>query len=244
MKWLGRMNKFSVIVADCPWKMKDDLKFSETKRGASINYDTISTDELCKLKVNELADSDGCVLALWVLGSMLKDGMRVMESWGFQQKSCFVWNKVVKDPFKGGKETNLNNITTVGMGWLFRQSHELCLIGILGKGIYKQLQNKSQRSVSFDPNFGHSVKPDTLQNRLEQMFPFALENGKCLEIFARRRKPGWVAIGNESPMTYGENINTSIQKLIKISSPEDGNNLSFNHDQQELFELWKKISTD
>lgn len=79
-----------------------------------------------------------------------------------------------------------------GMGRLFRQTHEICLIGTRGK-ILKQLANKSQRSVSFAENLRHSAKPDDLQESLETMFPMA----RKLELFARRLRPGWTCLGNE-----------------------------------------------
>ena len=78
------------------------------------------------------------------------------------------------------------------MGRLFRQTHEICLIGTRGK-ILKQLANKSQRSVSFAENLKHSAKPDDLQESLETMFPKA----RKLELFARRLRPGWTCLGNE-----------------------------------------------
>ena len=79
-----------------------------------------------------------------------------------------------------------------GMGRLFRQSHEICLIGTRGK-INSQLANKSQRSVSFAENLRHSAKPEDLQDSLEAMFPIA----RKLELFARRIRPGWTCLGNE-----------------------------------------------
>jgi len=79
-----------------------------------------------------------------------------------------------------------------GMGRLFRQTHEICLIGTKGK-IYSQLANKSQRSVCLAENLKHSAKPEDLQNSLETMFPKA----RKLELFARRLRPGWTCLGNE-----------------------------------------------
>ena len=93
--------------------------------------------------------------------------------------------------------TNLPNIDLVeelafGMGRLFRQSHEICLIGTRGS-VYASLANKSQRSVCFAENLRHSAKPDDLQESLEAMFP----KTRKLELFARRLRPGWTCLGNE-----------------------------------------------
>lgn len=93
-----------------------------------------------------------------------------------------------------------------GMGRLFRQTHEICLVGTSNKGVYKQLENKSQRSVSFAENLKHSAKPEHLQDSLELMFP----NQNYLELFARRARPGWTCLGNEID---GKDIRDALQEL-------------------------------
>ena len=97
------------------------------------------------------------------------------------------------------------------MGHLFRQTHEICLIGINNNGVYKKLKNKSQRSVMFAENLKHSAKPELLQDRLELMFPDA----NFLEVFGRRSRSNWTVIGNESPTTLGEDIRISLANLCK-----------------------------
>ena len=101
----------------------------------------------------------------------------------------------------------LSEILSFGMGRLFRQTHEICLIGTNNNKIYKKLLNKSQRSVSFGENLKHSAKPEHLQESLELMFP----NQNYLELFARRIRPGWTCLGNE--ICNGEDITVSIAKL-------------------------------
>jgi N6-adenosine-specific RNA methylase IME4 len=105
---------------------------------------------------------------------------------------------------------SLDDILAFYMGRLFRGTHEICLIGTRGK-IYNKLKNKSQRSVSFDINFKHSAKPETLQDRLELMFPQA----NYLELFARRDRKNWECVGLECPTTLNEDIRDSIIRLLK-----------------------------
>jgi N6-adenosine-specific RNA methylase IME4 len=102
----------------------------------------------------------------------------------------------------------LDKILAFGMGRLFRQTHEICLIGTSNNKIYKKLSNKSQRSVSFGENLKHSAKPEHLQDSLEIMFP----DTEKLELFARRLRPGWKCLGNE--VCNGEDIYDSLAKLI------------------------------
>jgi N6-adenosine-specific RNA methylase IME4 len=143
-----------------------------------------------------------------------------MEAWGFQQKQTYIWVKTKKHPFKDflkskDKLTDLmkvplsiiNGLLAFGMGRLFRQTHEICLVGTSNNKIYQQLQNKSQRSVSLAPNLKHSAKPEALQDSLEMMFP----NANKLELFARRQRPNWTCLGNE--VCQGEDIRDSLIKL-------------------------------
>ena len=119
-----------------------------------------------------------------------------MKEWGFRQTQTHVWVKTKKIPllklvrelvleFKqlGADsvkaafdslvkekllEFDLGRVLAFGMGRLFRQTHEIALVGVRGK-VYQHLENKSQRSVHFHPTTKHSTKPDTLQHMLEKM---------------------------------------------------------------------------
>jgi N6-adenosine-specific RNA methylase IME4 len=202
---------FQVICCDCPWAFSDALTMGAVSRGAASNYATMTNQDLIDLPVGMLADPAGCLLALWVPSSLLQTGLDVMKAWGFHQKTSYVWVKTKKEPFKD-KPIDLNTTLAFGMGRTFRAAHEICLIGINNTGIYKQLENKSQRSVSLAENLGHSTKPENLQNSLELMFPMATTNGTALEMFARRERKGWVCVGNETGNK--EDIRLSLQTLI------------------------------
>lgn len=225
--------KFQVIVADPAWSFSDKLKMSDVPRGAEANYNTMTISQIKALPVNALADPNGAVLALWVPSSILQEGLDVMKAWGFTHKQTYIWVKTKKVPLSSLlkqvsklklldfnlktykkkiisllNSDDLSTTLAFGLGRLFRQTHEVCLIGINKKKIYKHLANKSQRSVSFGFNLKHSAKPEHLQNSLEIMFP----NTNKLEMFARREKDGWVCIGNE--VCNGEDITVSLAKLM------------------------------
>ena len=235
------MKKFQVIVADPPWNFKDSLTMSDVPRGAAANYHLMKNSDIESLPIADYADPKGCVLALWVPGSLLQEGLNTMKAWGFEQKQIYVWVKTKKQPLKeivndvtsfvrdGSSLPNIkkwiksNNfrsaiaevvnytplagVLSFYMGRLFRQTHEVCLIGTSSNLIYKKLEDKSQRSVCFGENLEHSAKPEALQNSLEIMFP----KTKKLELFARRTRPGWVCLGDE--VCKGEDIRDSLKKL-------------------------------
>ena len=210
--------KFDVIVADPPWSFKDSLKMSDVARGAKANYDTMTISDIKQLDVRSICAPTGAVLCLWVPGSLLQEGLDTMKAWGFKHKQTYVWVKTkkqikiekefyrtVKGITKSVKDgmplslvltnytVNLLETLAFGMGRLFRQTHEICLVGISNNRVYKKLRNRSQRSVSFGENLKHSSKPEHLQDSLEIMFPEC----KKLEMFARRVRPGWTCLGNE-----------------------------------------------
>jgi N6-adenosine-specific RNA methylase IME4 len=207
---------YQIIVADPPWGFDDGLKAMrrKVKRSAESQYRTMTAAQVANLPVKELADPAGCLLALWIPGSMLEDGLMVTRAWGFRMKQIFVWAKVKKNHHL---EQDWNNGTRVGMGRLFRQSHEIALICTSGRSIYKKLKNKAQRSVAFDLNLGHSVKPPTLQRRLEKMFP----DVDRLELFGRRQIAGWTVLGDGID---GRDIATSIQDLLD-PNPSEGSSV-------------------
>lgn len=198
------------IVSDPPWDFNDQLKKmkSKVKRSAVSQYDTMSTEEICSIKINELADPAGCVLVLWVPSSMLLDGIKVAQAWGFKIKQTYVWVKTKKKNSKRLSE-DLNDELAFGMGRLFRQTHEIALVCTSGKTVYPQLRNKSQRSVSCAENAGHSTKPENLQDSLDLMFP----TSNKIEMFARRSRVGWTCLGNEID---GKDIREAVQELLAM----------------------------
>lgn len=198
---MSEESKFGVIVADPPWSFNDKLKYPKdsVRRSSDDIYPTLNLNSIKALPVNELAQ-DNAILALWVPSAMLHAGMDVMESWGFNYKQLWIWGKTSKkDPTR----------LAFGMGRLARNCHEPCLVGVKGK-YTKFLQNHSQRNLFMHHSLPHSKKPESIQDSLEKMFP----QWRKLELFARRHRQGWDCLGNESPMTYGEDIRKSIDNLV------------------------------
>ena len=230
--------KFSVIVADCPYGFSDKLTMSSVKRGADSNYNgVLSIADIKALDVPSIT-ADDALLALWVPSSLLQDGLDIMKAYGFRMTQNHPWIKTKKDPLgdlrktvlkaaskndlqainKSFDEFDFNDLLSFGMGRLFRNVHEICLLGVKGK-VYDKLKNKSQRSVHFAPNLEHSAKPPILQDRLDLMFPGF---DKKIEMFARRSRDGWVCVGNQLNSTnpndspFGEDIRDAINRLKKL----------------------------
>lgn len=229
--------RFRVIVADPPWSPDDGLTMSDVKRGAASQYPVLTTEDIKALDVQRIA-SKNSVLALWVPSSMLEDGMETMAAWGFTQKQMNVWVKIKKEPLKKIAEeykkkylksqraagivpedflefiTNfdLDEVLDFNLGRLFRQTHEVCLVGTRGK-VYDKMKNRSQRSVHFYSAKGlkHSEKPEKMQDQLNIIFPKIQK----LELFARRERPDYITAGLECPATPGERVDETIARLAK-----------------------------
>ena len=154
-----------------------------------------------KTKIDPLKEIRSAFMALWT------DSKKTLSQSTDKSWKRYLSNAIkVTQSFSQGAQM-LGGTLAFGMGRLFRQTHEICLVGTSNNKIYKLLANKSQRSVSFGENLRHSAKPEHLQNSLEIMFPTAQK----LELFARRIRPGWTCLGNE--VCNGEDIRVSLSKL-------------------------------
>lgn len=172
--------KYNIIYADPPWHYNErnnpNTKFS---RGVHSYYPTMSTDEICALSVPDMAD-ENCALILWVTFPRLKDGIKVMEAWGFRYVTvAFNWFKANKSgsPF-------------FGIGYYTKSNSEIALLGIKGK--MKPASNfVSQVVVSNREK--HSKKPELVKEKIVELFG----DVPRIELFARQKTLGWDVWGNE-----------------------------------------------
>ena len=170
------MQKFDIAVIDPPWKWEH---WSDT--GARMApYGTLTTSDIAGLPIKNILEPNAVVL-LWVIDSMLPQAMRCLDQWGLSFRTVgFYWTKVRPS----GKEH-------IGMGYYTRANPEQCWIATRGKGI--QRVSASVRRWMHSPSGAHSEKPDEFYNRVETLFG----NVSRVDIFARKTRAGWTAIGNE-----------------------------------------------
>lgn len=182
---MEKQPKYQVIYADPPWRY-------QRKRGTGVaenHYPTMSMEELCALPVQNLADRD-CALFLWVTLPMLREVWSVIESWGFQFKTvAFVWIK------QNRKSSSL----FWGMGFWTRSNAELCLLAVRG---HPKRYSAGVHQVIMSHIEAHSKKPEEARRRIEQL----MGDVPRIELFARRKSPGWAVWGNEleSDIAFGK----------------------------------------
>lgn len=165
-------DKYSLIYADPPWRYEH---VKTESRAIENQYPTMSLEDICALPVAEMAHDD-CVLFLWATSPKLAEAMRVIESWGFTYRTCAVWDKEV-----------------IGMGYYFRQQHELLLIATRGEPGAPAVEAR-ESSVHRERRGQHSAKPGYYGALIERMYP----NAKKIELFCRAPRDGWNVWGYEA----------------------------------------------
>lgn len=139
--------------------------------GASEHYSLMSLEQIRALPVSELAEEDAH-LWLWVTNATLRHGFEVMDAWGFTYRSPLTWMK-----------------PRLQLGQYLRNMTEHLLFGTRGRA---PVNFRAQPTWFIAPVQEHSHKPEEQFAIIERV-----SKGPYLELFARRRQPGWDAWGNE-----------------------------------------------
>lgn len=181
MRLPGIVGQFTTILADPPWRFQNRTGKMAPEHGRLRRYPTMDVDAICELPVAEHAARPSH-LYLWVPNALLREGLEVMEAWGFTYKTNLVWYKVRKDGGPDGR----------GVGFYFRNVTELLLFGTRGK--LRTLQpGRRQVNIHASRKREHSRKPSGVYEIIESCSP-----GPYLELFARESRPGWSWWGNEA----------------------------------------------
>lgn len=182
-----REHHYQVILADPPWNFQVRSPKGEG-RSAKQHYETMTRDEIGALPVRRLAASNA-VLFLWTTDTHLQQALHLIGLWGFEFKTVgFYWTK-----------TNQDGSPFCGMGFWTRANPEQCLLATTGQP--KRISKDVRRLIQA-PRREHSRKPDAIYDGIE-----ALIDGPYVELFARQRRPGWAAWGEEADKyTYADDV--------------------------------------
>ncbi len=164
---------YPIVYVDPPWR----YEYSPTdNREIENHYPTMTLEEICLLPVAEIATPDS-VLFLWTTSPKLAESMQVIEAWGYAYKTCMVWDK-----------------ERMGMGYYARQQHELLLIATRGAVPVPEPANRPASVIRARRDNEHSAKPAEFYDVIERMYPDLPK----IELFARGRRAGWAAWGNQA----------------------------------------------
>ncbi len=164
--------RYRVLYVDPPWKYSNTQPDYQTEQ--ADHYSLMSIRDLCALPVRDLAE-DNAVLFMWTTSPILPEAFTVMDAWGFEYKSSFVWDKI---------RHNMGHYNSV--------RHEFLLVCV--RGSCQPDVPKLFDSVVSIERTEHSRKPEEFRTIIDTIYPF----GARVELFARTSAPGWDAWGNEA----------------------------------------------
>ncbi len=165
--------QYQVIYADPPWKYAQEQHgLDKQDTVLETHYPTLETEQIYALPVRNLV-GENAVLFLWTTSPKLFEAKLVIDAWGFEYKSSFIWDKVKHN-----------------VGYYNSVRHEFLLV--CTKGSCLPDKPKLYDSVQTIEREEHSKKPEEFYRIIEELY-----NGKKIELFARNKRDGWDAYGNE-----------------------------------------------
>ncbi len=182
---LGADAGFDVILADPPW----DYYGSPAKMAAAGKHYPLMTDQAL-LDFSLIKDSltKPGVVFMWATSPRLDFALKLIEHWGLTYRGvAFVWVKTRKDGAVIGAQGVRPSITKPTTEFVLAASN-------VARGRPLPLASEKVAQVVLAPRRQHSRKPEEVADRIEEMYPHA----RKLEVFARTRRPGWQAWGNET----------------------------------------------
>ena len=198
---LVKKSYYGTVLADPPWQFTNRSGKVAPEHKRLQRYPTLSLDEIKQIPVNSAVNPESH-LYLWVPNALLKEGLEVMDAWGFEYKTNIIWHKVRKDGGPDGR----------GVGFYFRNTTEVILFGIKGK-LRTMSPARSQVNIIRSRKQEHSRKPDEQYKIIQNCSP-----GPFLEMFARGPREGWDVWGNQAEEyaptweTYAHNSNAIKRK--------------------------------
>jgi N6-adenosine-specific RNA methylase IME4 len=180
---------YRTIVADPPWNQKagplaggvgEGFVFKGKQVSRDLPYPTMNLKAIKALPIADLAASDAH-LYLWATNKYLPDAFEVVRAWGFTYSTTLVWAK---------------NIMGGGLGGAYRVSTEYVIFA--RRGSLRELSNVSGTWFNWKRPYNakgkpmHSAKPPEFFEMVEAVSP-----ASRIELFARTRREGWDAWGDE-----------------------------------------------
>lgn len=180
---------YRTIVADPPWPYRSGTLVgrgltppgrainwrAQKTRGIGDRYPVMSVAAICALRIPAAEEAH---LYLWTTNAFMVEAHDVARAWGFSPKTILTWTKVKPD-----------GAPSMRAGYWFRGATEHVVFAVRGT---MRLRGPRPLPTAFLwPRLPHSVKPEHFFDLVEEASP-----GPYLELFARRRRLGWDALGD------------------------------------------------
>ena len=172
-------DKYRVWYADPPWSYGNSgvINDSDSYGRAARHYPSMSIDALCDMgsDIRSKCEPDA-VLFMWVTSPLLAECFPVIDAWGFQYKSSFVWDKV------GHNFGHYNSVR-----------HEFLLVATRGSCLPDD-RTLHDSVLSIPKSDVHSQKPEEFRRMIDSLYTW----GRRIELFARQSVEGWDTWGNQA----------------------------------------------
>ncbi len=163
------------VVADPPWSPSLGSTWATAKTDKARPQKHYQTISLAEIEDHRPVTEKQAHLYLWTLGQHVDWGYRVARVWGFEPVQMLTWAK-----------------PGLGVG-RFQCNSEHVIVARKGTRHGNPFGPSGGTWFSW-PRGRHSEKPAEFFALVERMSP-----GPYLEMYARTRRPGWNAWGNEVP---------------------------------------------
>ncbi len=182
-----RAGLYRCLVVDPPWDQgKTGKRSVRPNQSTDLDYPTMTFEEIAEVPVEDWAAPEA-FLWLWATNSrsrssgrpILMQAFDLMEHWGFRYYTLLTWDKAT-----GPCPFGPYQITT-----------EHCLFGYRGKADFPK-ESLGKMKTAFSASVRrHSEKPVELYESVKHHF-----DAPRLDIFARRRHPGFEPWGDQVEM--------------------------------------------
>ena len=164
--------KYYTLIVDPPWPVQKIERDVRPNQQQSLDYPTMTIDEIKAFDLSSVANPEGCHLYLWTTHKFLPDAFDVMTGWGFKYQCVMTWIK---------------NVGITPFSWMY--STELVLFGRMGN--LDLLQNGLR--IDFTGKVReHSRKPDEFYELVKKASP-----APRLDMFSREERNGYETWGVE-----------------------------------------------
>ena len=185
--------KFNIVYCDAPFAYDFELS-------GAPDYPTLTQEQIISLNDKDgrpitSVFADDCCIFFWSPKPKIYESCQILESWGFEYKTFWVWRKV-----RDGKPQR-------GTGHYCWSTVECLLIATKGRPGTPPTEYMQEDVIEEPRGKRHSEKPDIFRNMIEKMYP----NGHYLELFGRKKVSGWEVWGNQidlpiTPVQKSDNL--------------------------------------
>lgn len=181
------VKRYNILLVDPPWHFRVWHNQTGSGRSADKHYTTMSNDEIAALDIFRAADRDAA-LFLWVTRPKQAEIFDIVAEWNkpYPKRLHFKYRTEV---FTWVKMNKKSAGYFFGLGYYSRANTEGCWLFTRGS-MPVTAHDVSQLIVA--PVRAHSQKPDETYGKIARLYPGA----RCLELFARTRRPGWDSLGH------------------------------------------------